>query len=211
MTEENNEVKIDEYLLTSINPTTHALGIKLQGENGNRTISMMLPIENVLTIELLVDPFCKMRILDLPPVFPCDFLKTVLDALGTDIIKIVIYNLEGEEYFAQLHLLFDDMTGTIDIDAYDALSLVARFGTSLYVCEKVFGLCDEKKHSRINWYDLYEAYAFDVLNQMPQEKMTSYPVDELNMFLEKAVEKEEYSLAAKVRRALEEKGERGEE
>ena len=206
MTAENNEVKIDKYRLTSINPTTHAVGIKLQEENGNRTISMMLPIENVLTIELLVDPFCKVRVLDLPPVFPCDFLKTVLDALGTDIIKIVIYNLEGEKYSALLNLLFDDGTGTIDIDIYDALSLVARFGTPLYVREKVFGLCDEKKHARINWYDLYEAYAFDVLNRMPPETMTSYPVDELNIFMEKSVGKEEYLLAAKIRRALEGKG-----
>ncbi|MDR2679539.1 MAG: DUF151 domain-containing protein [Tannerella sp.] len=205
MIAKKNEVKIDRYILSSINRESKDLGMKLLDEKGNRTISMKVDIHRSFPFQIVMEPFNEVLKVDFPPILLSDFLKDILEALGNEIVKIVIHDLEGEEYSAKLYLNIDDRTGYIDIHMQDALALIARTETPLFVKKKVFKLCDEKKHSRINWYDLYEPYAFDVLNQMPAESMTSYPVDELEIFLEKAVEKEEYSLAAKIRNVLAEK------
>jgi bifunctional DNase/RNase len=205
MKPEKDEIQIDRYILTSLNQETGTVGIKLQEKNGSRTLSMTADKKKAFPVIAFIEPFAGLLPFDFPPILLSDFLKNILDALGNEIIKIVIDDLEGEQYSAKLHLLINGQTGFIDIDMQDALSLIARTNTPLYVKEKVFDLCDEKKHSRINWYDLYEKYAFDVLTQMPPEKMLSYPVDELNIFLEKSIEKEEYLLAAKIKKVLAEK------
>jgi bifunctional DNase/RNase len=200
-----NEIKIDRFIFTSLNKETQIYGLKLQEKDGNRTLSITADNDRSFPLMTIMEPFNQVLKFDFPSILFCDFMKSVFDALGNDILKIVIHDLEGEKYSAKLYIRIDDLTGDIDIDMQDAFSLIARTNTPLYVKEKVFNLCDEKKHSRINWYDLYEEYAFDILNQMSPEKMTSYPIDELNIFLEKSIEKEDYLLAAKIRNVLAEK------
>jgi bifunctional DNase/RNase len=206
MNVEEDEIKIGNYIATSANNIKKAIGIKLLEENGNRTLSVPVDQRRAFPILNIIEPFDKLMPIDFPPVLPCDFLKSIVDALGNRIVKIVIHDLTGEEYSVRLYLLINGQTGcSVEIDMQDALSLIATTNTPLYVKEHVFTRCDEKKRARINWYDLYEDYAFAVLNQMPLNKIASYPIDELNIFLEKAVEKEEYSLAAKMRNVLAEK------
>jgi bifunctional DNase/RNase len=200
-----DEIKIVDYITTSVGQGKNAMGIKLLEEEGNRTLSMQIDYRKAFSALRIIKPFDRLPDSGFPPILPCDLLKSIVDALDNRIVKIVIHDLVGEEYSARLYFLINGEIASIEIDIQDIFSLIAITDTPLYVKEHVFTCCDEKKRTRINWYDLYEEYAFDVLKQMPLEKIISYPIDELNIFLEKAVEKEEYSLAAKIRNVIAEK------
>jgi bifunctional DNase/RNase len=206
MASENNEVKIGRYICTGFNKATGAIGLKLMEENGNRVLSISACLKEAVLVMNITEPFNKILNPDIPPVLPCDFLKNISDALEYKLLKVVIHDLVGEDYSADLYFLLPDgQNASVGINLDIALSLIARIDIPLYVKENVFKLYNKKKHSRINWYDLHEEQSLDILNRMSPKILASYPIDELNLFIEKVIEKEEYSLAAKIKNALTEK------
>jgi bifunctional DNase/RNase len=200
---EDDEIRIERFVLCAFNQETKSIGVKMMGSDESRNLSLEID-RNQIPIQLMVEPLDQLSI-ELPPILACDLLKDILDALGNDLLKVMIYDLSGDEYLTSMHILVKDQIGSVDISLYDALTLVSRAHCPLYVKEKVFDLCDQKKHSRIHWYDMHEEYALDVLNKMPAAEMMSYPKDELNIFLTKTIEQEDYILAKKLKEVLETK------
>jgi bifunctional DNase/RNase len=66
-----------------------------------------------------------------------DLMKDLLTALGATLERVVITELVGTTYHAELHLLRGGKTLTVDCRPSDAIALAARTGTSLYVADEV--------------------------------------------------------------------------
>lgn len=66
-----------------------------------------------------------------------DLLKTVLETLNAQLIRVVINNLIDGTFYAQLHLIFKEEELEIDSRPSDAIALAVRFGVPIYVSEEV--------------------------------------------------------------------------
>jgi hypothetical protein len=74
----------------------------------------------------------------------------------------------------------------------------------IYVKNKVFDLVNTDKHT-IQWYDIDEDYTIRLLSLIPYEDMVAAKVEELEIYLNIAVQKENYELAKKIHAAIQQK------
>jgi bifunctional DNase/RNase len=66
-----------------------------------------------------------------------DLLKNILDQLGIKVVKIEVYDLKDNTYYALIHMDVNNKRLTIDARPSDALAIALRTGASIFVEESV--------------------------------------------------------------------------
>ncbi len=66
-----------------------------------------------------------------------DLLKSVLEALGGDVVHILISGLEKNTYFAQIVIDMDGDTLEVDSRPSDAIALAVRVSSPIFVADEV--------------------------------------------------------------------------
>jgi hypothetical protein len=66
-----------------------------------------------------------------------DLLKSVIDTLKATVTRVVINDLREGTFYAQIHLLTDSTSLTIDARPSDAIALAVRVKVPIYADEKV--------------------------------------------------------------------------
>jgi len=77
---------------------------------------------------------------DVPRPLTHDLLVDVVDALGATIERVVVTDLEGSTYFAELHLATDAGVVLVSARPSDAVALAVRTGSALYVADHLMEL-----------------------------------------------------------------------
>lgn len=66
-----------------------------------------------------------------------DLLKSMLDHLGVDLVKVVINDVNNSTYYASLHLVQRENPSRVDARPSDAIALALRTQVPIYVNDSV--------------------------------------------------------------------------
>lgn len=131
-----------------------------------------------------------------------DLLKTLADALKTNLKEVFIYRLNAGIFYSEL--LFETDMNLIKIDSRtsDAIALALRYDCPIYTTSEIIS----KAGILVN----HENPAKEEVQSSPLmetgEVARDYSVQELNKLLNEAVQNEEYEKASKLRDMLKERG-----
>jgi uncharacterized protein len=105
--------------------------VVLREEGGDRFIPIWIgPFEaDAITLQL--------QAMEVPRPLTHDLLRSVIEALGAEVMHIIISGLEKNTYFARIVLDVDGDTVEIDSRPSDAIALAVRTSASLYVADEV--------------------------------------------------------------------------
>lgn len=131
-----------------------------------------------------------------------DLIKTLADALKTNLKEVFIYRLNAGIFYSEL--LFETDMNLIKIDSRtsDAIALALRYDCPIYTTSEIIS----KAGILVN----HENPAKEEVQSSPLmetgEVARDYSVQELNKLLNEAVQNEEYEKASKLRDMLKERG-----
>ena len=123
---------------------------------------------------------------------------SVLDALGAQLLRVLIYKVESGVYYAYLYLRAGDTIFRIDSRTSDAIILALRMAAPIFIYDDIL----EAGHIRISDLEDEEqgkAANSNKTNAPSQTEPQEPTLDSLKKALEKAVEKENYEQAAVLR------------
>lgn len=66
-----------------------------------------------------------------------DLLRSVIDELGADVVKIVIDDIEDGTFFAKIHLRLPNSVRPVDARPSDAIALAVRTRSPIFATDKV--------------------------------------------------------------------------
>lgn len=84
----------------------------------------------------------KFANITLPRPLTHDLLLNTLDCLGYKIEKVIVNDLRGQTFYAQVHIAHNSTKHTIDSRPSDAIALAVRANCPIYVEDKVFEKCN---------------------------------------------------------------------
>ncbi|MDR3309647.1 MAG: bifunctional nuclease family protein [Tannerella sp.] len=132
-----------------------------------------------------------------------DVILNIISEFDSKVMEVLIYDMEGELYHAKM--LLRDADGRehyIELESSDALAVALKAPCNVYVSEEVFRQYAE---SRVRWYDAYAPDIIERLSEMSPESFETYNEYDLKLFLRKAIEVDEFEIAAFIQKALNKK------
>ena len=134
-----------------------------------------------------------------------DLFKTFADRFSINIKQIIIHKLVDGVFFSSLICEKDGVEEIIDTRTSDAIAIAVRFQAPIYTYENIldkagvnlkideeFGLGEEAD-------SIDEEVELEDVVSKNESSFSAFSIKELNSQLEKAVDNENYELAAKIR------------
>lgn len=121
-----------------------------------------------------------------------DLMMLILPNLGGQIIKVTIDDIVDNTFYAKLSLRRDEEIFMIDARPSDSIALALRAGAPIYITRKIL----EEAGVMMNEEDISSESEFQ------EEEPVSQPRTQLQVLedeLQKAVQKEDYEIAARLR------------
>lgn len=132
-----------------------------------------------------------------------DLMKTLADALKTNLKEVFIYRLSAGIFYSEL--LFETDMNLIKIDSRtsDAIALALRYDCPIYTTSEIIA----KAGILVNHEDIPAKEEGGVTPVVESEEVSprDYSVQELNRLLNEAIRNEEYEKASKFRDMLKER------
>ena len=178
-----------EILGLSTSPSSGgAYALILSEANGHRRLPIIIGSFEAQAIAL------ELENIKPPRPMTHDLLKNLVLSFNTEIQHIFVNELSEGTFYAQV--VFEREGEIVQLDARpsDAIALAVRFGSDIYVDEKVLneaGISTEPEATTLE-----EALSIEI--EEPAKKSLS-KLEELNQDLKKAIEAEDYERAAKIR------------
>ncbi|MEW6470439.1 MAG: bifunctional nuclease family protein [Bacteroidota bacterium] len=131
-----------------------------------------------------------------------DLFKTFAETFNITVKEVIIYNLVEGIFFAKL--ICNDGNKDVEIDARtsDAIALAVRFGCSIYTYEFILssaGIVLDEEAAATTGETKSEA---DLVGVEGKGDFTKKSTEELKEMLQKALDKEQYEEASKIRDEL---------
>ncbi|MBE9492700.1 MAG: bifunctional nuclease family protein [Bacteroidetes bacterium] len=124
-----------------------------------------------------------------------DLFKNFSDHYNIIIKEVIIDKFLEGVFFAKLICMQDGKENEIDARTSDAVALAIRFKCPIYTYEKIMAeagiIMDEKSSSETEKQEQYK--------EKSKNEFVDYTIEELNELLQKAIEKEEYEKASRLR------------
>lgn len=131
-----------------------------------------------------------------------DLIKTLADALKTNLKEVFIYRLNAGIFYSEL--LFETDMNLIKIDSRtsDAIALALRYDCPIYTTSEIIA----KAGILVNHEDIPAKEEMPPASLLDAEEVTrEYSVQELTRLLNEAVQNEEYEKASRFRDMLKER------
>jgi bifunctional DNase/RNase len=129
-----------------------------------------------------------------------DVILNVISEFKAKVMEVLIYDLKDDLYIAKM--LIKDADGGehfIKIEASDAFAVALKAPCYVYVAEK---LLEMHIQNRMHWYNVYAPNLCERLQEVDPNSLVMYPEYDLSVFLQKAIDDEEFELAEKIKNAL---------
>lgn len=193
-----DEIKLEIVGLVFNQGVVNTYGLVMQEEEGNRRFSVMIGEPEAQSIAL------KMNNKVLARPLTHDLIKVILTTLGSELKKVVIYDLVNEIFYSELYI--ENKEGkifVIDARTSDAVALAVRSDCPVYIKKNILEIVGTPMETE----DLKEekSFSFESLDNMAAEEVNLFSTEDLDAFLERAVKEEKYELAIKLRNALQHK------
>ncbi len=182
------------------------LGLSANSSAGGTYALLLKEVYGVRRLPVLIGTFEAQSIaLELEGIKPPrplthDLLKSVIDHLGGTVIEVQITDLRENTFYGKIIIETSGLTSEIDSRPSDAIALAVRVGVPIYVNEEVMKVAaivpsssEEKPEEEI--FD--EEDFFAEKSSPPASKEAKVAM--LQDLLRKAIEKEDYERAAKLR------------
>lgn len=174
-----------------------AYALVLSEEGGTRTLPIVIGAFEAQSIAIALEKEIKP-----PRPLTHDLFKTFADRFHIAIKQVIIHKLVDGVFYSSLICERDKIEEIIDTRTSDAIALATRFNAPIYTYENILdkaGIYLKAKDESTEEGE--ETLSIEKLIEEP-EKASSYSKDtleELNEKLNKAVQNEDYELAAKIR------------
>ncbi|MDR1181816.1 MAG: DUF151 domain-containing protein [Bacteroidales bacterium] len=132
-----------------------------------------------------------------------DVILNIVSEFEAKVMEVLIYDLKDDLYLAKM--LIQDAEGKehfIEMESSDAFAVALKAPCHVYVAKKLLELHIQ---NRLHWYDAYAPNLCEQLQEIDLNSLVKYPEDELSLFIQKAIEAEEFELAEKISKALKKK------
>jgi len=184
-----DKVQVD-ILGLSTNPASGgAYALILKEVSGNRRLPIIIGAAEAQSIAL------EMEGIKPPRPLTHDLIKNIITSFGSELSDIIIDELRDGTFYAKLNL----DSQLIDSRPSDAIALAVRYGVQIYVASSVM---DEASFLPEDEEDAEEQPTTSPKKEKskpssPPPKMTK--LEQLNVQLKEAIEKENYEKAAQLR------------
>jgi len=176
-----------------------AYALVLSEVDGSRTLPIVIGAFEAQSIAIALEKEIKP-----PRPLTHDLFKSFADRFQIVIKQVIIHKLVDGVFYSSLICERDNIEEIIDTRTSDAIALATRFNAPIFTYENILDkagiylkLKDELSEISDKNVDLDE-----LLEEVEPEKKSSFSKDsleQLNKKLEKAVQNEDYELAAKIR------------
>jgi bifunctional DNase/RNase len=183
-----DKVQVD-ILGLSTNPASGgAYALILKEVNGNRRLPIIIGAAEAQSIAL------EMEGIKPPRPLTHDLIKNIITSFGADLSEVIIDELRDGTFYAKLSI----DSQLIDSRPSDAIALAVRYGVQIYVAtgvmeEASFLPEDEEEEEQTSTVPKKEKSK----QSTPPPKMSK--LEQLNVQLKEAIEKENYEKAAQLR------------
>lgn len=191
----NNRKKVELEVLNITNSHLQAgaFALVLLEKDGTRQLPVIIGATEAQAIIL------ELKGINPPRPLTHALFVSVLEALGAQLLRVLIYKVEGGVYYAYLYLRAGDTIFRVDSRTSDAIVLALRMAAPILIYEDIL----ETGQIRINNPDegkQGEAEDYTKENHPhPLDKQHEPSLASLKTALEKAIEKENYEQAAVLR------------
>ena len=173
-----------------------AYALVLSEVDGTRTLPIVIGAFEAQSIAIALEKEIKP-----PRPLTHDLFKTFADRFHIAIKQVIIHKLVDGVFYSSLICERDKIEEIIDARTSDAIALATRFNAPIYTYENILDKAGIYLKAKDELTDEKETLSIEKLIEEP-EKTSSYSkdtLDELNEKLNKAVQNEDYELAAKIR------------
>ena len=192
----NDEIKITVAGLVYNQSVVGTYGLVMSEEHGKRRFSVMIGEPEAQSIALKLNNKVAARPLT------HDLVKNLLNALGADLQKVLIYDMVNDVFYSELYLNKNDRQLIIDARTSDAVALAVRCECPIYIKSDILDIVGTEVVSNDD-NDVEKDNDIDMdLDKLDETNLSKYSLAELNDLLAMAVEEERYELAVKIRDAM---------
>jgi hypothetical protein len=136
-----------------------------------------------------------------------DLILTLLSVFGSQIEKVVIYEMINDVFYSELHLRKNDMSMVVDARTSDAIALAVRADCPMYIKTDIMNVVGMEFEPPQPDFDDEEANQDEVevdinAEEMTDEEMDALAVQDLEGLLNMSVQEEKYELAVRFRDAI---------
>jgi len=176
-----------------------AYALVLSEVDGNRTLPIVIGAFEAQSIAIALEKEIKP-----PRPLTHDLFKTFANRFSIRIKQVIIHKLVDGVFYSSLICERDNIEEIIDTRTSDAIALATRFNTPIFTYENILDKAGIYLKMKENLSSEEEDMAIESLIEEPETvKETSIyskdSLEELNKKLSKAVQNEDYELAAKIR------------
>jgi len=173
-----------------------AYALVLSEVNGSRTLPIVIGAFEAQSIAIALEKEIKP-----PRPLTHDLFKSFADRFHIAIKQVIIHKLVDGVFYSSLICERDKIEEIIDTRTSDAIALATRFNAPIYTYENILDKAGIYLKAKDELTDEKETLSIEKLIEEP-EKEGSYSkdtVEELEEKLSKAVQNEDYELAARIR------------
>ncbi len=173
-----------------------AYALVLSEVNGSRTLPIVIGAFEAQSIAIALEKEIKP-----PRPLTHDLFKSFADRFHIAIKQVIIHKLVDGVFYSSLICERDKIEEIIDTRTSDAIALATRFNAPIYTYENILDKAGIYLKAKDELTDEKETLSIEKLIEDP-EKASSYSKDtleELEEKLNKAVQNEDYELAARIR------------
>ena len=176
-----------------------AYALVLSEEEGNRTLPIVIGAFEAQSIAIALEKEIKP-----PRPLTHDLFKTFADRFQIKIKQVIIHKLVDGVFYSSLICERDKIEEIIDTRTSDAIALATRFNAPIYTYENILdkaGIYLKIKDELIPGKedDLGIENLIEETEPVKKSTYSKVTLKQLNEKLEKAVQDEDYELAAKIR------------
>ena len=187
----NDEIKLTITGLVYNQTVVGTYGLVLSEEYGNRRFSVMIGEPEAQSIAM------KLNNKKAPRPLTHDLIHTILKTFGSNLEKILIYNMINDVFYSELHIKSDNGIVVIDARTSDAVALAVRADSPIYIKSEILDIVgtsietqskeeenfenDNETEIEVNAEEL-SAEEFDLLTKEDLEELLNMAVNKRVIF-----------------------------
>lgn len=199
----NDEIKLTITGLVYNQTVVGTYGLVLSEEYGNRRFSVMIGEPEAQSIAM------KLNNKKAPRPLTHDLIHTILKTFGSNLEKILIYNMINDVFYSELHIKSDNGIVVIDARTSDAVALAVRADSPIYIKAEILDIVgtsiETQSKEEENFENDNETEIEVNAEELSAEEFDLLTKEDLEELLNMAVKEEKYELAVNIRDAIKRK------
>lgn len=187
------EIKLSISGLVYNQTVVGTYGLVLSEENGNRRFSVLIGEPEAQSIAL------KINNKKPPRPLTHDLIQNLFNVFEVHLLKVLIYDMINDVFFAELHILKANETIIVDARTSDAVALAVRCESPIYIKSDILDLVGTEVETSDESIENVEINN-DI--ELSFEELEKFSKEKLNEILQRALSDEKYEYAVIIRNVI---------